>query len=46
MTEALLDARGVSVHYCGVVAQWSGCDAASLQPFVDALSDRGREPST
>lgn len=32
-------------HYCRVVAQWSGCDAAPLQPFVDALSARGREPS-
>jgi len=33
-------------HYCGVVAQWTGCEAASLQPFVEALSARGREPST
>jgi len=32
-------------HYCGVVAQWDGCDAARLQPFVEALSARGREPS-
>ena len=23
-------------HYCGVVAQWDGCDAAALQPFIDA----------
>ena len=32
-------------HYCGVVAQWTGCDPAPLQPFVEALSARGREPS-
>ncbi|HEV8393080.1 MAG TPA: hypothetical protein VGQ37_02350 [Vicinamibacterales bacterium] len=32
-------------HYCHVVAQWTGCDAAALQPFVDTLSARGRESS-
>jgi hypothetical protein len=32
-------------HYCSVVAQWTGCETAPLQPFVEALSARGREPS-
>ena len=32
-------------HYCSVVAQWDGCDAASLRPFIDALSAAGREPA-
>ena len=32
-------------HYCNVVAQWNGCEAAALRPFIDALVARGREPS-
>jgi hypothetical protein len=32
-------------HYCHVVAQWNGCDAAPLQPFISALTARGREPA-
>jgi hypothetical protein len=32
-------------HYCSVVSQWEGCDSQSLQPFIDALAARGREPS-
>jgi hypothetical protein len=32
-------------HYCHVVPQWTGCDASLLQPFVEALNGRGREPS-
>jgi hypothetical protein len=32
-------------HYCPVIAQWDGCDPASLRPFIDTLSAAGREPA-